>query len=192
MSVPCACVHWNYSLKSRGGSYIRNWIDAVSLWKKETTVLSEFSWTTQRILQTMQAADWTDSLLMFLKLQDSVQFSYSCFCIYFWLAHFLVLVTNWCSITNGCWSVTAITPKSGAYGKITENWIAFEVHSAIRLPWWVVAVVSLPGLYMAVVLLWHYYGIKTASSFSLSQLCVTRMKISHKHFFPWGLLLRGW
>ena len=27
--------------------------------------------------------------------------------------------------------------KSRAHGKATENWIAFEILSAVRLPWWV-------------------------------------------------------
>ena len=43
--------------------------------------------------------------------------------------------------------------KSRAHGKVKENWIAFEILSAVRLPWWVDAMVNLAGFYMAVVFL---------------------------------------
>ena len=45
--------------------------------------------------------------------------------------------------------------RSRAHGKATENRIAFGILSAVRLPWWVDAIVNLSGLYMADVILWR-------------------------------------
>ena len=66
-----------------------------------------------------------------------------------------------------------------AHRKITENRIAFEILSAIRLPWWVDAMVNLSVL-MAVVFFWRFR--LRVVPHSLSPSCVTHKKTSRKKF----------
>jgi len=66
--------------------------------------------------------------------------------------------------------------KRLTHGKITENRIPFEIPSAIRLSWWVDALVNLS----AVLFLWRFK--LRVVPLSLSPSCVTHKKTSRKNF----------
>ena len=53
-------------------------------------------------------------------------------------------------MTVGAWSRDHVK-KAERMEKATENWIAFEILSVLRLPWWVDVMVNLSGFYVAVV-----------------------------------------
>ena len=61
-----------------------------------------------------------------------------------------------CTKCNSKWLLVRDRQRSWAHGRATENWIAFEILSAVRLPWWVDAIVNLFGFYVAVVFLWRF------------------------------------
>ena len=71
--------------------------------------------------------------------------------------------------------------------ELTDNLIAFEILSALRLSLWVDAMVNLYGLYMAVVFLWRFRLRLTPLSLDtlhlVSASCVTRKKCFTRAFF---------
>ena len=94
--------------------------------------------------------------------------------------HFLLLVYKmWFQMAVGVWLRPRQKSLHVVHGKITKNRIAFKILSAVRLPWWIDAMVSLSVL-MAVVLLWRFR--LRVVPLSLSTSCVMHKKTSRKKF----------